>query len=132
ARFAREDGVAGVATLFNDRGLKVTDIDAIACVNDDVALGAMEALNRRGVRVPEQISIIGFDDNANARAANPPLTTVNQRVELQGYTAGRVLIEMLETGLPGPSQRLDSVPVVRASCGCLVPYQNDSRGIETG
>jgi len=130
ARFSREDGVAGVAALFDDRGVTLSDIDAIACVNDDVALGALEALNRRGVRVPEQLSIIGFDDNANARAANPPLTTVNQRVELQGYTAGRALIDMLETGLPGPSQRLDSVAVVRASCGCLIPNQNDSRGIE--
>jgi sigma-B regulation protein RsbU (phosphoserine phosphatase) len=129
---AREDGLAGIATLFEKRGLTPSEIDGIVCVNDDVALGAMEALTRRGILIPEQISIVGFDDNANAKVANPPLTTVNQRVELQGYTAGRALIEMLDSGLPGPSQRLDSVEVVRASCGCLVPQQNDSRGIETG
>lgn len=128
--FTREDGLAGIATLFEERGRTLSQIDAIACVNDDVALGALEALTRRGVLVPEQISIIGFDDSASARAANPPLTTVNQRVELQGYAAGRALIEMLESGRPAASQRLDSVEVVRASCGCLIPYQNDSRGIE--
>jgi DNA-binding LacI/PurR family transcriptional regulator len=130
--FAREDGIAGVTTLFDGRGLTLSHIDAIACVNDDVALGTMEALNRRGIVVPDQISIIGFDDNPSARAANPPLTTVNQRVELQGYTAARALIEMLESGQSATSQRLDSVEVVRASCGCLIPYQNDSRGIQMG
>lgn len=130
--FGREDGHAGVATLFDERALTVADIDAIVCVNDDVALGAMEALARRGVALPEQIAIVGFDDAANARAANPPLTTVNQRVELQGYTAGRALVDMLETGTRAQSQRLDSVEVIRGSCGCLIPYQNDSRGIEVG
>jgi hypothetical protein len=130
--FAREDGLAAIATLFDGRGLTLLDIDAIACVNDDVALGALEALSRRGILIPEQIAIVGFDDSTNARAANPPLTTVNQRVELQGYTAGRALIEMLETGLLAPSQRLDSVEVVRASCGCLIPSQNDSHGVGMG
>jgi sigma-B regulation protein RsbU (phosphoserine phosphatase) len=130
--FAREDGIAGVASLFGDRGLKPSAIDAIACVNDDVALGAMEALTRRGILVPEQVSIVAFDDSASARAANPPLTTVNQRVELQGYTAGRAILEMLESGVPPPSQQLDSVKVVRASCGCPIPRQNDSRSIEMG
>jgi DNA-binding LacI/PurR family transcriptional regulator len=130
--FAREDGLAAIETLFEKRGLTLSNIDAIACVNDDVALGAMEALTRRGILIPEQISIVGFDDSASARAANPPLTTVNQRVELQGYTAGQALIEMLESGVPAPSQRLDSVEVLRASCGCLIPHQNDSHRIEIG
>ncbi len=130
--FGREDGLAGVASLFDDRALTLSDVDAIACVNDDVALGAMEALTRRGIAIPEQISILGFDDNANARAANPPLTTVNQRVELQSYTAGRALVEMLESGMPAQTQRLDSLEVIRGSCGCQIPYQNDSRGIEVG
>lgn len=130
--FGREDGHAGIATLFDERALTAADIDAIACVNDDVALGAIEALTRRGISIPEQISLVGFDDNANARAANPPLTTVNQRVELQGYTAGRALVDTLESGVPAQSQRLDSLEVIRGSCGCLIPYQNDSRGIEVG
>jgi len=129
--FGREDGHAAIAALFGERGLRAAaDVDAIVCVNDDVALGALEALTRRGVTVPEQLSIVGFDDAPNARAANPPLTTVNQCVELQGYTAGRELVEMLERGTPASSQRLDSREVLRSSCGCRTPYQNDSRGVE--
>lgn len=126
----RDDGRSGIATLFDERGLRPGDIDAIVCVNDDVTLGALEALTQRGIAVPEQIALVGFDDAPNARAANPPLTTVNQRVELQGYTAGRALVEALESGTPAQSQRLDSQAVIRASCGCKVPYLNDSRGIE--
>jgi DNA-binding LacI/PurR family transcriptional regulator len=128
--FGREDGHAAIAALFGDRGLGTGDVDAVVCVNDDVALGALEALTRRGVAIPDQMSIVGFDDAPNARAANPPLTTVNQRVELQGYTAGQQLVAMLERGTPASSQRLDSQEVLRGSCGCLVPYLNDSRGVE--
>ena len=129
--FGREDGHAAIASLFGERGKQLSDLDAIVCVNDDVALGAMEALSRRGTSIPEQIAIVGFDDAPNARAANPPLTTVNQRVELQGYTAGRELVEALETGSALRSHRLDSQEVVRGSCGCVVPYQNDSRGVDS-
>ena len=130
--FGREDGHGGVNTLFDERGVTLSDIDALACVNDDVTLGAIEALTRRGVMIPDQISLVGFDDAPNARAATPPLTTVNQRVELQGYTAGRSLIEALESGMRAQSQRLDSLEVIRGSCGCLIPHENDSRGIEIG
>ncbi|MEY2935609.1 MAG: hypothetical protein RL033_6358 [Pseudomonadota bacterium] len=128
--FGREDGHAAIGKLFGERGLRIADVDAVVCVNDDVALGALEALTRRGVTVPDQISIVGFDDVPNARAANPPLTTVNQCVELQGYTAGRQLVELLERSAPATSQRLDSQQVLRASCGCQIPYQNDSREVE--
>jgi DNA-binding LacI/PurR family transcriptional regulator len=125
----REDGQAGVAALLGGRGLLTADLDAIACVNDDVALGALEALTRRGIAVPEQMALVGFDDAPNARAANPPLTTVNQRVELQGYTAANALIEALTSGAPAQSHCLDSEAVIRRSCGCLMRPQNDSRGI---
>ena len=129
--FGREDGHAAIATLFGERGKNPSDLDAIVCVNDDVALGSIEALTRRGTSIPDQIAIVGFDDAPNARAANPPLTTVNQRVELQGYTAGRELVEALEKGTKPRSHRLDSQEVLRASCGCVVPHQNDSRGVDS-
>jgi DNA-binding LacI/PurR family transcriptional regulator len=128
--FGREDGHQGVGELFDARGIDVSSLDAIACVNDDVALGAMEALTARGILIPDQISLVGFDDAPNARAANPPLTTVNQKVELQGYTAGRTLVEALENSTVATSQRLESQEVIRSSCGCRIPYQNDSRKVE--
>ncbi len=126
----REDGHAAIRELFDARGITASDVDAFACVNDDMALGALEALTHRGIAVPDQIALVGFDDAPNAKAANPPLTTVNQRVELQGYTAGRSLIEALGSGKPAQSERLDSQEVIRGSCGCPMPSQNDSRSVE--
>jgi DNA-binding LacI/PurR family transcriptional regulator len=128
--FAREDGHAAIGSLFGQQGVQLGDVDALVCVNDDVALGALEALTRRGAAIPDQLSLVGFDDALNARAANPPLTTVNQRVDLQAFTAARELVEMLERGTPAQSQRLDSQEVLRASCGCQIAYQNDSRGVD--
>jgi hypothetical protein len=49
---------------------------------------------------------------------------------MQGYTAARQLVEMLERGTPASSQRLESREVQRSSCGCQIPYQNDSRGVD--
>lgn len=126
----REDGHAAIRALFDERGVSRGDVDAFASFNDDMALGAIEALTARGLAVPDQIALVGFDDAPNARAANPPLTTVNQQVELQAYGAGRALVEALEGGRPPRGERLDSVEVIRGSCGCSIGYQNDSRSIE--
>lgn len=124
--FGREDGHLAVETLLSQRGLTIQDIDAIACVNDDTALGAMEALTLRGVAIPTQIAVVGFDDAPNARAGNPPLTTVNQLVEEQGYSAATNLLASLSNGTPISSTKLNPTPVLRGSCGCRIPMSNDS------
>jgi DNA-binding LacI/PurR family transcriptional regulator len=113
----REEGITGVATLLDERRFAPATLNGIVAVNDDVALGAMEALNRRGIGVPNPVAVVGFDDTTNAGAANPPLTTVNQSVELQGYTAARALLAHLEGRTLG-DERLEPELVVRASCGC--------------
>ncbi len=61
---------------------------AIFCANDDMAAGAIAAATRRGLRVPDQLSIVGFDDSAMARLTWPPLTTVRQ--SLGGMAAAAV------------------------------------------
>jgi DNA-binding LacI/PurR family transcriptional regulator len=126
AGLGRDNGMSAVAELFDKRHLTPALIDAIVGVNDDVARGVLEELKRRGLVVPEQLAVVGFDDASSARAANPPLTTVNQNVELQAYHAMRIVIEATEQGVPPKSLVLESVPVFRASCGCSVGQQNDS------
>jgi sigma-B regulation protein RsbU (phosphoserine phosphatase) len=119
----REGGIAGVTTLFDERRFTPATLNGIIAVNDDVAFGAMEALGRRGIGVPYPIAVVGFDDTKNAASANPPLTTVNQRVELQGYTAARALLGHIE-GTPLADEKLEPDLVVRASCGCAAaPHQ---------
>ncbi len=126
----RQDGHAIIAEWFDRRGISANDVDGLACFNDDIALGVLEALTRRGVVVPERIALVGFDDASHARTANPPLSTVNQRVELQGYAAARALLDALESGSRPRSERIESREVIRASCGCVTRYSNDSSTLD--
>ncbi len=122
----REDGASAVAELCEARGLSSKALDAIVSMNDEMALGALEALNRRGISVPNSIAIAGFDDSAEAHTTNPPLSTVNQRIELQGYTGTRALLEALQNGRRPQGAQLQAEPIIRASCGCTQPLSNSS------
>jgi len=68
---------------------------AVCCVNDFTAIGAIKAAAERGLRVPDDISVVGFDDILLARHVMPELTTVSQRAGELGRTAVRVLRELM-------------------------------------
>ena len=123
---ARENGIDAVVTLFEDRHLDEDEIDAIVCVNDDTALGVLEELRRRGILVPEQIAVVGFDDAPHAHTATPPLTTVSQRVYEQAETAMNRLLDGIASG--SQLSRDEVLPdfVARQSCGCEPKMSNDS------
>ncbi len=79
---------------------------AIFAAHDETALGIMEAARDMGVRVPEDLSIIGFDDIREARLANPPLTTIRQPAREIGYTASKTLVSMLSGAITSPYSKL--------------------------
>lgn len=72
--------------------------DAVMAINDITAIGIINALFKRGLRVPEDISVIGFDDIAIASLIRPALTTVRQSAERTGVLAADLLFERLEGG----------------------------------
>ncbi|MGZ8437712.1 MAG: substrate-binding domain-containing protein [Candidatus Limnocylindrales bacterium] len=113
--FKYEAGVDAVATLLDERRVA---FDAIVVANDQMALGVIDALRARGVRVPRDVAIIGFDDIQEARYTAPPLTTIRQPLRQQG----RLAIEALRRRLAGePVGDVISLPtelVIRRSCGC--------------
>lgn len=74
--------------------------DAIFATSDLVALGAMRALHEAGMHVPNDVSIVGFDDLAAARMAEPPLTTVAQDTRLAGEALVETLIAKIEERAP--------------------------------
>jgi len=74
-------------------------LTAIFVLNDLMALGALEAARSSGRRVPEEISIIGFDDIPFAALANPPLTTVGQPIRQLGERAADLLLSVIEDGV---------------------------------
>jgi DNA-binding LacI/PurR family transcriptional regulator len=71
---------------------------AILCLSDRLALGAVEAAHQRGLSVPRDLSVAGFDDVPGAAASEPPLTTVHQDHAEKGRVAGRLLVARLRGG----------------------------------
>ncbi len=90
---------------------------AIFAANDYLALGALKALKDHGVRIPREMSLIGFDDIPHADLLDPPLTTIRQPIDDLGRIAVKVLLGGLEgTGaIPPSSQRLPVALIQRAS-----------------
>ena len=72
------------------------DYTAIFAANDQVALGLIHGLHDRGIRVPEDLSIVGFDDAAFSRHSIPPLTTVRQPFDALGSAVVDVLLAAIE------------------------------------
>ncbi|RVD27680.1 LacI family transcriptional regulator, partial [Mesorhizobium sp. M4A.F.Ca.ET.020.02.1.1] len=96
------------------------DITAVFACNDLMAMGAITALRSRGLRVPDDMSLVGFDDIPYAVTTWPPLTTIAQPVEKIGTRAVSLLLERLgEPAAPSRREVLTPVLVERESCAPL-------------
>jgi diguanylate cyclase (GGDEF)-like protein len=113
--FERASGEESVAVLLDERRV---DVDAIVAASDEMAIGAVRALAARGVRVPEDIAVIGFDDVEAARFCLPPLTTVRQPLHEQGRVATELLLAQLRGERVPERVLLHTALVTRRSCGC--------------
>ncbi|MBP5520449.1 MAG: GGDEF domain-containing protein [Treponema sp.] len=93
--------------------------DAIVCANDMMAAGCLKAFDEIGVKVPDDVKIIGFDDAIVANACLPRLSTINQDIYSLGYEAA----EIIERVLSGEKMKKETlnplVPKFRQSCGCV-------------
>lgn len=110
--YSLESGQAGAARLI------AGGATAVVCASDPIALGAIRAARRAGLRVPEDISVVGFDDSALMSCTEPPLTTVRQPIE----SMGRTVIELLLSQIAGTSEAPDELLfepelVLRSSTG---------------
>lgn len=94
------------------RGLRLPD--ALLCANDDMAQGAMRAFEEAGIAVPEQVSVVGFDDDVFAKDLMPPLTTVGFAVEDLVELAMQALSRLL-SGEAGQVYRVGTQLVMRKS-----------------
>lgn len=101
--------------------LKLLDLyqppTAVFAASDSMAIGALNAIVSRGLRVPDDIALVGYDDLPIAAIATPPLSTVHQPVSEMGAHAVRVLVEQIRGQGPATSVRLLAHLVVRESCG---------------
>jgi DNA-binding LacI/PurR family transcriptional regulator len=88
---------------------------ALFCYNDMTALGALRVIHEHGLRVPEDISLVGFDDLPVTEYTNPPLTTIRQPMEQMGRRAMEILNELLNGKKPERETKFPGELIVRQS-----------------
>ncbi|OQP87486.1 LacI family transcriptional regulator [Rhizobium rhizosphaerae] len=118
-------GHAAVAHLWDAAVARAQDVpDAIFCGNDQIARGVVDALRERGLKVPQDVSIIGFDNwEIVAAQMRPPLTTVDMELKELGRQAGLTVLALAEGQVVEPGVRtLPCRLVVRESCGGGEPH----------
>ncbi|QDU41190.1 HTH-type transcriptional regulator DegA [Maioricimonas rarisocia] len=114
-RFSEQSGYDACHALLND----VPDVSALFTFSNQIALGALRALQERKLSVPDDLSLVTFDDHPFAGFLAAPLSTVRQDVSRIGRTAAGLLIEQIQTGRR-PRRRMHRIPaefVLRASIG---------------
>ena len=91
-------------------------LTALFATCDDIALGVLAALHHCGVSVPNEIAVVGFDDNPHARFTIPALTTTSLRFEEMGRQAAKMLIDLiLHKAKPGRQLLLETELIFRDS-----------------
>src|SRR5574344_10082 len=95
------------------------DFDAIVALNDDMAFACIDFLQSKNINVPEDVIVTGFDDLARSAYTMPTLTSINQNIEGQGYTAAEMLYGMLNGKKPALINPVPTRAVFRQSCGCM-------------
>ena len=114
-----------LAYVSTSRLLKTSAVpDAIVAMNDRSAVGAMDALDDAGLRVPEDVMVTGFDDDVIAQECTPSLTTVSQDIVAQGEVAAQLLLSQIEGSARAGHVAHPSALVVRGSTRSAEPDEN--------
>ncbi|WP_192179550.1 LacI family DNA-binding transcriptional regulator [Mesorhizobium amorphae] len=110
-------GHEAVGKLFDGEAGRAPD--AVFCGNDQIARGVIDALRERGIRVPDDVGVIGFDNwEIVAEATRPPLTSVDMNLSALGREAGLALLSLVGGQAAAPGiRKLPCRLVVRQSCG---------------
>jgi len=106
--FSPESGRAAMLQLL-ERG---TPPDAVFAASDEMAIGALQVLNERGLRVPFDVALAGFDDIALATMTSPPLTTIHYPMRELGSAAARLLLEEISGSAAGPTRIVFPTPLI--------------------
>ncbi len=102
---------------------------AIFASNDYMAFGVVDAVRNRGLRIPADFSVVGFDDIPQAAAARPALTTVRQPLSEMGAAAARLLLEiMADARHPSERIRLATELIIRESCDHPASFSSQHEG----
>jgi signal transduction histidine kinase/DNA-binding LacI/PurR family transcriptional regulator/DNA-binding response OmpR family regulator/HPt (histidine-containing phosphotransfer) domain-containing protein len=114
--FRYSSGEEAVQALWDERKVKV---DAVVAANDEMALGVIHGLQSKGIRIPDDVAVTGFDDSDGASAVTPALTTVHQPIYQQAYRCVELLAAQIRGGTVPETVTLPTEAVYRRSCGCF-------------
>lgn len=114
--FSQYSGMEAVDEIYDKRKL---DLDAIVCVDDETALGAIYNIKSRGLSIPGDIAVVGFDDVEVGANINPGLTTVRQSLDELGKEAAILLQKLIDGQFTDNYTVIPSKVVIRESCGCI-------------
>lgn len=114
--FSPDAGREAVVRFIDEIGITP---DVICCVDDDTALGVIGELKDKGIKVPAEIKVTGFDNTPDAETVSPPLSTVGQPLEKQAQMAVRTLFSIIEGRRVDMLQEVSTEVVIRESCGCI-------------
>lgn len=110
----------GIRLLFDERHLRPRiDVEALIANDDGTALEMLDILQARGIRVPDDVALVGFDDIEESRYAIPTLTTARQPLHEQGRRAAELVLAQLQGETVAPQINLPTRLMLRQSCGCL-------------
>jgi signal transduction histidine kinase/DNA-binding LacI/PurR family transcriptional regulator/AraC-like DNA-binding protein len=113
--FRRHSGTAAVRQLIETDQM---GFDALVSANDNMAIGAMQALQANGMRIPDDVIVAGFDDIEETRAVTPSLTTVRTPWHLLGSKSVDLVLSKLANDLVPEQILLETEIIRRQSCGC--------------
>lgn len=123
--FSTESGAASVFRVLSES----PEITALICLNDRMAMGAIQQARLMGRRVPEDLTVTGYDDIPAAASFDPPLTTIDQRAPESGQAAARMLLDILEGATPDnvvmPVQFVQRATTARRNPSFLPPDPTD-------
>ncbi|MBN1218032.1 MAG: substrate-binding domain-containing protein [Anaerolineae bacterium] len=116
--WVEQEGEKAIHLLLDQRRAR---FDAVVAVNDHLAIGALRVLQSRGIHVPDDVALVGFNNELVCKLVTPPLTTVPIRMYERGRLAIRTLLAMIKGEQVPERASLPTRLIVRQSCGCLDP-----------
>ena len=115
--FTQETGYQAIADKIKSK--EDLNFDALIVANDNMAAGALNALQEAGIDVPNDVKMIGFDNTSHSYMSRPKISTIDQNIVYQGEVAAQALLKKLN-GEDVPSSIPISLSVIyRQSCGCV-------------
>lgn len=123
--FTKQSGMDAVRTLLDDRKV---NFDVIVAASDDMALGALDELGSRGIKVPEDVALVGFDNLEMASYSSPALTTVAQPFYEQGWRAAEIIWDRIRKRPVPLEVQIPTKLILRDSCGCFSELTSKAAG----